>query len=332
MSNSKFGCFGVFISLLLVVSLLLNLIFGIALQIKKPAHSASNTPSHEEQLMFGEDDAKDKIALIDLRGVISGEVPGQFGDTMVDDIAEQLTIALKDSAVKAILLRIDSPGGEVTASDIIYHEISKARVKKPVLVYMESVAASGGYYSAMGANYIMASDTTITGSIGVIMQTYNVQDLLGKIGVKALTFKSGKMKDVLSPVREVTPEEKAFIQALIDETYGKFVGIVARERRLDEAVLRENIADGRIFSGKQALNAKLIDGIGYFEDAVAKTRELGKSADAKVVRYLAPFDFERFLNTLVASPIGSVKVQVGPASLPLVSGKLYYLSPHLIGR
>jgi len=147
------------------------------------------------------------------------------------------------------VLSIDSPGGEVTASDVIYSAVCKARKQKPVVVYMGSMAASGGFYVACGGSYLMANDTTLTGSIGVIIQTLNYQQLLGKIGVEAVVFKSGQFKDILSGSRQMTPEEKEYIQKLVMQTYGKFVGIVATERKLPVEQLTKGIADGRIISG-----------------------------------------------------------------------------------
>ncbi len=331
MMKQKFGCLGIFVTLLLMVSLLLNLVF-LAIQGSKKVTTETKTTKIREEYFSGDTTSSNKIALIDLVGIINSEQHGQFGDNMVEDLTMQLDFALKDPDVKAIILRIDSPGGEVTASDIIYHQLSRARAKKPIVVYMQSVAASGAFYSAMGCSYLIASDTTITASIGVIMESYNYMDLLGKVGVKAITFKSGKLKDLLSPTREMTEEEKAFVQALIDETYGKFVGIVARERKLDEEILRRDIADGRILSGKQALQAKLIDGLGYFEDAVTKAKDLGKTPDAKIIRYLPSFSLERFFGALVESHVGAVKVQLGPDTLPMVTGKFYYLCPLMVGR
>src|SRR5207248_8212487 len=225
----------------------------------------------------------DKIAVITMRGLISSSLPGTVTDSMVDDMRAALQQAREDNRVKAIVLEIDSPGGEVTASNAIYSALVETRDRKPVVVYMDSLAASGGYYVSCGGKFLMASDTTITGSIGVIIQTLNYEQLFNKVGLASVVFKSGKFKDILNGARPMTPEERELIQRFVMETYDKFLGIVSKERGLPADMLRNNIADGRIFSGKEALNAKLIDGVGQIEDAYAKAKQLGNAPQATVV-------------------------------------------------
>jgi protease-4 len=329
MSNRFGGCFSVFVSLLLVVSLFLNLIFLGALSAKSSGSSLQADSPFEEEFVEGKESSDNKIAVVDLTGVIGASIEGETGNSMLEDAVARLKRAREDDKVKVVILRIDSPGGEVNASDILYHQVSKIRAVKPVLVYMESVAASGGYYAAMGGSYLMASELTITASIGVILQTINYKDLFGKVGLKTHTFKSGKFKDMLNPSRDVTPEEEAYVQALIMETYDKFVGIVARERKLDVDKLKQGVADGRIVTGKQALEAGLVDELGYFEDAVKKAAELKKLKDYRVVRYIAPFHFSRLLKLFGQGPEKAVRIQVGPETVQLESGRLYYLSTHL---
>src|SRR5438105_12381745 len=184
-----------------------------------------------------------------LRGLISSSIPGSVSDSMVEDMRLALQQACDDDRVKAIVLEIDSHGGEVTASDQIYNAVVKARARKPVVVYMDSLAASGGYYVSCGGKFLMANDTTITGSIGVIIQTLNYEQLFNKIGLAAVVFKSGKFKDMLNGARPITPEERELVQSFIMKTYEKFLGIVAKERNLPADLLRNTIADGRILSG-----------------------------------------------------------------------------------
>ncbi len=254
---------------------------------------------------------------------------GTEGETMVDDIKIALQQATDDSNVKAIVLNIDSPGGEVTASDVIYNAVRKARAKKPVVIYMGSLTASGGYYVSCGGSFLMANDTTLTGSIGVIIETINYSQLMGKIGVSPAVFKSGKFKDMLSGSRDMTQEEKDYIQGMVMETYGKFVQIVADERKLPVDQLRNGIADGRVISGKDALDDKLIDGLGQIEDAYDKARELAKAPDASVVRYKAAFTFGNFFKMLGESNQSSqskIEVNLTQKMLPpLEPGKLYLL-------
>src|SRR5207253_297960 len=161
----------------------------------------------------------DKIALITLRGLISSSVPGTVGDSMVDDLRAALQQARDDNQVKAVVLEIDSPGGEVTASDQIYNAVVKTRARKPVVVYMDTLAASGGYYISCGGKFLMANETTITGSIGVIIQTLNYEQLFNKLGLASVVFKSGKFKDMLNGARPVTPEERELVQSFIMKTY-----------------------------------------------------------------------------------------------------------------
>jgi protease-4 len=274
-----------------------------------------------------------KIAVIRLAGLISNFEPGSIGDSMVDDIKLQLKHALEDTDVKAIVLAIDSPGGEVTASDIIYNAVRAARAKKPVVVSMGSTAASGGYYIACGASHIVAHDTTFTGSIGVIMQTLNYAELFGKVGLEMVTFKSGKFKDMLSGSRVLGPEEKEYVQSLVMQTYSKFVGIVAAERKLPEAELRAGVADGRVLSGRDALAAKLIDEIGDFDAAVAKAQQLGQAPGAAVVRYELPASIGRYLRLLgKAETPKKIEISVAPqAAYTLQPGRIYLL-PGIFAR
>src|SRR5213079_3283476 len=153
-------------------------------------------------------------------------------DSMVDDMRAALQQARDDARVKAIVLEIDSPGGEVTASDAIYNAVATARARKPVVVYMDSLAASVGYYIACVGKFLMANETTITGSSGVIIQTLNYEQLLNKVGLASVIFKSGKFKDMLNGARPITPEERELVQSFVMKTYDKFLGIVATERNV----------------------------------------------------------------------------------------------------
>ncbi len=276
-------------------------------------------------------DTDAKIALIYLRGIITAAEPGTIGASMVDDIKLQLEQAVADEHVKAIVLYVDSPGGEVTASDSIYQAVRKVRdggsgPKKPVVVYMGSLAASGGYYVSCGGTWLMANETTLTGSIGVIMQSFKYQELFNKVGLEMLTFKSGQFKDMMSGSREMTQEERDYVQKMIMDSYGKFVGIVARERKLNEDDLRHGLADGRIISGKDALAGKLINATGEVEDAYAKAMELGKVKSASIIRYESPFKLGKLLRFLGQSEKTSVEVNMTKALLPkLEAGRMYFL-------
>src|SRR5947209_8720284 len=284
--NRKLGCLSIFLFVALCGSLFVNFLLMIAaFQRLGGTREAEPIPRFRE-ILLQRGASLDKIAVITMRGLISSSLPGSVTDSMVDDMRAALQQARDDSRVKAIVLEIDSPGGEVTASDAIYSALVKVRAKKPVVVYMDSLAASGGYYISCGGKFLMASDTTITGSIGVIIQTLNYEQLFNKVGLASVVFKSGKFKDMLNGARPITPEERDLVQNFIMKTYDKFLGIVAKERNLPADLLRNTIADGRILSGKEALEHKLIDGVGELDDAFRKAKELGNAPDAKVVKYV----------------------------------------------
>lgn len=274
-----------------------------------------------------------QVAIIDLQGLISYGAPGSGRRNMVDECLAKLKQAGETAAVRAVILRVNSPGGEVTASDVIYRAVKKLDHQKPVVAYIQTVGASGAYYSALGARHLMANELSLTASIGVIMQTMNFQGLADKVGVQSLTFKSGKMKDLLNPFRPATDEEQAYVQALIDETYGKFVGIVAKERQLDEEQLRAGVADGRVVSGKTAVHEHLIDATGYLEDAIAKARELAGLPDhAEVVELQSPFSLAQLFRILGHAPIDKIELHLGPRGAELQAGQLYYLTEMNLAR
>jgi protease-4 len=199
----------------------------------------------------------DKIAVVEVTGVIT-----QSAETI-----KEIHQFLDDDGVKAIILRIDSPGGGVGPSQEIHREIIKARKKKKIVASMGSVAASGGYYIACASDLIVANPGTLTGSIGVIMQFSNFDELLKKIGIKGFVLKSGEHKDIGSPFREMTPEEKRIMQEVLDGVHQQFIQAVAEGRKLDRAKVVE-VADGRIFTGEQAKEHGLVDQMGNLQDAI----------------------------------------------------------------
>lgn len=273
-----------------------------------------------------------KIAHIDLEGVITGVADfgfGGSGQSMVQEIKTELKQALENEEVKAIVLRINSPGGEVTASDTLYEAIRQANEKKPVVVYLDSVAASGGYYAACGGSEILANETTMTGSIGVIISALNYRELFGKVGLQFQVFKSGEFKDLLSGSREMSPEEAALIQGMVTETYDKFVGIVSRARKIPEETLRNGIADGRIFSGAKAKEAGLVDATGYVEDAYDRARELGRAPGAEVLEiHTRPSLLEALTQARAGVSAGNrLEIDLSDRLLPRLQPGMVYLLP-----
>ena len=205
----------------------------------------------------------DKIAIVEIKGAI----------TQSSGIIEELQYYFEDDGVKAIILRIDSPGGGVGPSQEIHREIMKIKSKKKVVTSMGSVAASGGYYIACASDLIVANPGTITGSIGVVMQFSNFEELLKKIGIKGVVLKSGEHKDVGSPFREMTPEEKRIMQEVLDNVHQQFIQAVAQGRKLDQSKVIQ-IADGRILTGEQAKNLGLVDQMGNLQDTIDITAKL----------------------------------------------------------
>jgi protease-4 len=296
--------------------------------------------------MLEDHSASDKIAVINVEGIISG---GMGDLDMVRLIREQLKRAKEDKRVKAVVLRIDSPGGEVLAAESIYADIKQFQEdsKKPVVACMGSMAASGGYYVAAPCRWIVAHELTITGSIGVIMHGYNYRGLMNKVGLRPEVFKSGKFKDMLSgdkdvenmtaEEREVYLEERAMVQALINEAFDTFKDRIksgrAKAAELNRAAnLRNNwadYADGRVLSGRQALQHGFVDQNGAFEDAVKYAAKLTGLPKANLVTYGIPFDFSNILRLLGKSEPPSLKVDWGVNLPQLKTGRLYYLSPVL---
>jgi protease IV len=329
-NNNRFGCLGVFIVVLLCLSLLVNAAFLFTSFLGLSVGTSEQSKFKEVVVTKPAGNAKSKVAIIPLKGLITNYLPGSVGASMVDDFKIQLRRATEDNDVKAIVIAIDSPGGEVTASDIMYQAVKKAKAVKPVVISMGALAASGGYYVAIAGSYLFANETTFTGSIGVIMQTYNYEGLFEKVGLKAVTYKSGAFKDMMSGARPVTPEEKQYIEELVEQTYSRFVGLVAKERNIDEQTLRKGQADGRIISGKGALDGKLIDSLGDLDAAVLKAMELGKAPGSAVVRYAAP---EGLLPSLLmgkAEQSKKIEINLTPAqTLPLEPGYFYLLPAHM---
>jgi len=244
-----------------------------------------------EEVVLVPSKAKDKILIIDVSGIIGMSASPSMLKRESDSVSRvyyRLQKASEDPRIKGIILRLDTPGGEVTASDIVYNEIKNFRKNTgiPVVSLMMGVAASGGYYIASAGDHIIAHPSTITGSIGVISIFPNLEELFGKIGVAMNVIKSGKMKDSGSAFRNMTEEDKAVFQGVIDELYQKFLEAVVEGR--DGSLTLEElkpIADGRIYTAQQALKLKLIDEIGYFDRALSEVKLRANIKDARVITF-----------------------------------------------
>ncbi len=219
----------------------------------------------------------ERISVIKLDGVISDSPNSTFfkDSTSSSSVLDSIIKATKDQSVKAIVIRINSPGGTVAASQELYKAVLNARKKKPVVITMGDIAASGGYYISSAADAIFANPGTLTGSIGVITSYLNFYDLLNKIGVKGVVIKSGDFKDIGNPTRPMTEQEKKILQALLDDTYDQFLTDVSKGRNIPKSTLAK-IARGLIYTGKQAKRVKLVDYLGDYSQAVKHAQKLAK--------------------------------------------------------
>ena len=252
-----------------------------------------------EEVVIEEGSGDEKILLIDIDGPISNRpkktlVGFQSETGMVDRIREILKKAENDKKIKGILLRINSPGGTVTSSDIIYHEIKSFKERYNVKVYVSvvDVAASGGYYIAMAGDSIMAHPTSLVGSIGVLALKINLEGLMGKVGVEWEVVKSSKKKDFMSPFRPLTKEERTLFQETIDSYYNRFVDVVVLNRSRLDARAVKILADGRVYNARQALEKYLVDSIGYLEDIVKLAKKELNQPGLKVVTYGRPREYK----------------------------------------
>jgi len=243
--------------LIAVIVLVLIVLFSVSVMIAKTLIGGADTSLS----------SKEGVGLVEVKGMILDS----------KETIRQLRYYLKQDGVKALVLRVDSPGGVVAPSQEIYEEVKKFAAKKKIIVSMGSLAASGGYYISAPATMIYANPGTITASIGVILKLSNIEALMDKIGIKSYTLKTGKYKDSGSPLREFSAEDRAMLQSVIDNTHEQFIRAVAEGRKLPIEEIRK-IADGRILSGEQAKGFKLVDRLGTLQDAI---EEAGKQAGIK---------------------------------------------------
>ncbi len=250
----------------------------------------------EEHVVAGS--GKAKIVMLDIANTItSEESEGALGinkeESTVARVEAVLQQAGEDDDVCALVVRINSPGGTVTASDIVYEQLRRFRNEHhvPVIAQLMDMAASGGYYSALAADEIVANPTTVTGSIGVVFYGVSFEGLMDKIGVRNQTVRTGSMKDIGSPLRTMTPEEKKVLQTLLDQMFARFIGLVRSRRPKLTPEGEARISDGRVLSAEQALDLGLIDRIAYLEDTLSRAKTLAKVPEASVVMYRRPDEF-----------------------------------------
>jgi len=278
----------ILIALLALLALLAN-----GCIIYAPANLGFPQPPTLSELEIEDADGyfvQEKIVVIGIDGTISGQWQGNLfapSRNQVADVVAQLDLARQDEDVRAILLRINSPGGSVTASDQIHREILefKKDTGLPVIAALMDTAASGGYYVAMAADEVVAHPTTITGSIGVIMQTMNVEGMFELVGLKQNVFKTGAFKDMGSPYRPVSDEERALFDGILADMQGQFIDVIDAGRPDMSRAEIEPLADGRVFTAQQALDSGLVDRIGYLDDALERARAAAGIRDANIISY-----------------------------------------------
>jgi protease-4 len=274
---------------------------------------------------------EDKIAIIDIDGVITGEEgasPLFPHENSVAETKARLNLARRDPDVRAIVLRVSSPGGEVTGCDIIHHELRRFKEAKkvPVVASIGGTGASGGYYIAVAADAIFANPTAIVGSIGVILQHMDLSRLLEKVGVAFTPVKSGDKKDLSSPFRPMTEDEQRILQKLVEDMYQRFLRVVDDGRDLLSVDEVKALADGRVVSGEEAQRLKLVDRVGYLPDAIEEARRLAAIESPTIVRYTRTAKSGANIYSLGSAPApsaGDVHLQLSLS--PGESPRLYYL-------
>jgi protease-4 len=281
----------------------------------------------DEEYISGE--GAEKVVVLPVKGVIGPDDGGggllDAGAATPDALRTQLRQAADDPAVRAVVLEVDSPGGGVVESAQMHRAIAdfKRNSRKPVVVSMGATAASGGYYISTAADRILAHRSTLTGSLGVILSYLNYGDAARRYGLEEVVIKSGRFKDIGSPTRDLTPPERQILQQLVDESYNEFVSVIVQGRKLPEATVRL-LADGRIYTGLQAQQNGLVDGLGDLQDAAAAAAGLAKVQDPTVVRYAdSPGFFDLFRSRLSGGKPEAVKL-LEDAGVSL-SPKLQYL-------
>ena len=272
---------------------------------------SASSPVYEEEYVSGS--GPDKIAVVPVEGEISSAnttTAGVQPTTTPEGLAAALKQARDDARVAAVVLEVNSPGGGVTASDEMHQSILdfKRSSGKPVVVSMGDVAASGGYYISTAADKIVANQTTLTGSLGVIFTLTDISGLANKYGVDQEVIKSGEFKDMGSSFRDLTPEERQILQSIVNEAYDKFVNVIVQGRNLPEGRVHE-IADGRVYSGEQAKKLGLVDSFGGLDESAGIARKLAGIQEATVVRYVQrPSFFETLLARLAPQKPEAVQV------------------------
>jgi protease IV len=320
----------------LVVLLLAPLLAGCGVPSFLVTPVSSSTKLTEEEVQPGK--GRGKVAIIQIEGMLVNARSGGFlqpTENAVSLFAQQMSHAARDKNVKAVVLRVNSPGGTVTASDLMYEIVADFREQsgKPVVASTQETAASGGYYISCAADQIVAHPTSVVGSIGVIFSTFEVERMMDKVGVRNEAIKSGPLKDMGSPFKALRPDERQVMQAMVDDYYARFVEIVRTRRNITDEEKLKLVTDGRVFTGNRAVELGLADRAGSLNDALDLARELGKAPGAKAVIFKRPYGYggSIYAETQLPAPQAAGTTAAAPLRLELpgsgrmLPGGFYYL-------
>lgn len=305
----------------------------LGLYLFKQTESYYVYDTFSEQPIYGDPSMHYKIAVIDIKGEIASAYYPYEVMTCAQTVLDQLRSLSTRDDIHALILDIDSPGGEVTASDEIYNAVIEYKREKncPVVAYMGGMAASGGLYVACAADSIVAHRSSLTGSLGVIMSDFSYYGLMSKIGVGEMTFKSGKMKDAPSPMRPVSQEESVIFQSVVDSLFEDFLTVVSTNRNIPKHILRKSpLADGRVILGMDAPHFGLADKTGYFSDAVVLACEMAEFRDNNVYVFrevLEPSIYRMLTEGLSSKTNLQLHLPGASPRAKLQPGKMYYILP-----
>lgn len=330
-----FGLFATFLTVIITVGVIIaGAVNSFKSSLGEFSEAGRGRSSFQESFVSGDGSSHNKIALINIKGIITNQEVGGFGsasNASVPQINKRLEHILHDPSVKALIVRIESPGGEVTASDEVYNMLMRIKRDRdiPIVASMGSLAASGGYYIACGCDKIVAHRMTTTGSIGVIIQTYKYYEMFQKIGLRGEAYTSGPMKAMLSGDRATTVAEMDVVRELVMNVYDDFVRIVAegRPNLSVEGIKSSVLGDGRVFLGSQAYENGLVDQLGYFDDAVKLAAEMAGLNNYKVVSLNTPFTLAHMFGQMEEKS-SNLKIQFpGDGGFKLEKGRIYLLPP-----
>ena len=301
----------------------------------------------EQQVQPGKGWSPGKVVVIPVEGMLANAKSGGFLQPTENSLSlftQELDKAAEDSSVKAVVLRVNSPGGTVSASDAMYQLIKrfKAKTGKPVIASAQEMAASGAYYLSCAADKIVAQPTSLVGSIGVVFETMQFNGALDKLGITSEAIKSGSLKDMGSPFRAIKPEEKVIMQGMVEEYFSRFINIVGSNRPLTEQPVSDlskyedltyaGTFSGRVFSGERAKELGLVDETGLLEDAIKLAKDMAHEPDAAVVMYLRPYGYGGSIyasNSLPSPRADVMRLELPGANDALPAGFYYLWQPGL---